>query len=165
MTIYIGTMESNPGLSPNEMDGAEEYVVLNERAEQGIEMLQRRGILAEGLSEREYNHLRCAYHIIDELVCGFEDLEKGSYCKPGEALHRLEIYGLYQCFYSYQDGVLAWDQLNTEQGMREPVLRLYINGKLVGLSVLGRVVMNYYQEYLDWVAKISTTGVIFNFGG
>jgi hypothetical protein len=148
----------------DEYDGWSEYAERDRRAEFDIKYLIEKGLFSRELDIAEYTQLRYAYHIIDELVRAFEDIEAGKYVKPGEAFYSLEIFGLYRCFYCYQKGVLIFNNLSNLKANDLPIVRLYINGKLLGLSILGKPVMNYYHEYLDWVNKLGS-GLNFHFGG
>lgn len=141
-----------------------DYADSDRRAEFDINYLIRKGLFLRELDIAEYTQLRYAYHIIDELVKASEDVEQGQYPKPGDSFHSLEIFGLYRCFYSYQDGLVIINNLSNLKVNDLPIVRLYINGKLVGLSVLGKPLMDYYREYLDWVNRMGSS-LNFHFGG
>jgi len=116
-----------------------------------VDQLRNAGILQGDLTETDYEYLCFASHVLDELGANMDRLLGGDYPKPGYALHSLEIYGLFQCLFAYEDGVLLLDALKGMDIDTIPLVRLYINRQIVGLAIFGKPVMDYCSDYLDWL--------------
>lgn len=141
----------------------EEQSALERKAEEGMRYLLENGVFHVELDSAQYFLLRYSYDIINELVLATKDFREGNYPKPGETYLSLEIFGSYKCFYRHEQGVTFINELDSPIIKDAPIVRLYINRKLVGLSILGKPVINYYDQYLEWFIKNVNSGLNFTF--
>ena len=141
----------------------EDSLALERKAEAGMKYLLENHIFHVELDSAQYAQLRHSYHIIDELVAATRDFKEGNYPRPGETYLSLEIFGLFRCFYRHEQGVTLINELDSPIIRDSPIVRLYINRKLVGLSILGKPVINYYDQYLEWVNESEDRGLNFPF--
>ena len=144
------------------LEEAQEIEDRQQLARMQIEMLQEQGVFCKDLSKDQFEKLSYAKHILDELVKSCDYLLTGNYPHPGEAFHSLEIYGTYRCLYAYDEGYLLFNGLEGVKLENIPILRLYINQRLVGVNISGETVVNYYEDYLDWVRE-RMSGLNFSF--
>ena len=139
-----------------EVEVDDEYRELQRRCFDGLWTLNDSGIFCCELGGREYDELWTAYGIVDELVKVKDGLLGGDYPQVGEPLESLELHGLYRCYYRYAYGVEYVNYFRSFEFKEIPIVRLYINQRLVGLFILGRRVVDFYLPYVKWLQESGT---------
>jgi len=129
----------------------EEYALAQRRCYESLCSLMECGIFNDNFGVRECEQLRMAYSVIAELEEVKDSLLTKDYPHPGDAFTSLELHGLFRCYYRYNYGVEYINYFRFINFHTVPVMRLYINEKLVGLFIFGQCVMDFYREYIKWL--------------
>ncbi|MCS6781930.1 MAG: hypothetical protein NZ482_01935 [Gloeomargarita sp. SKYG98] len=120
-----------------------------------LERLVERGFLRYRPSLKQAEILGFASYVLDELE------RTGEAPVPGESLESLEIWGTFECFYRWSAGVLWVDELDEFVRIGGALVRLYLNGVLVGLSVCGELMVDRYKAYSEWLSEFLGKGTVF----